>query len=98
MIVTEQEALTKRCQESFGSHGAFTDAEPELGREIVTATRNCLGSACMAWRWKGIINVYEAVPEDQKAKVGADFTVRDGIGGYCGKAGLPLQPAKAVEP
>ena len=38
MIVTEEEAKTKRCQETFNRTGSV--------REI-----NCLASGCMAWRW-----------------------------------------------
>ena len=37
MIVTEDEAKTKRCQETFG----------------VSHTNHCMGSLCMAWRWLG---------------------------------------------
>lgn len=38
MIVTEEEAKTKRCQETRG--GIAHDRD-----------RTCLGSECMAWRW-----------------------------------------------
>jgi hypothetical protein len=76
MIVTEEEAKTKRCQESFpaadalspvGSteavaipiqtvnypssfHGGFA-AGGSMTYARHTAPTNCIGSACMAWRW-----------------------------------------------
>jgi hypothetical protein len=40
MIVTEEEAKTKRCPEVFG-HMIPTASVPS----------QCVGSSCMAWRW-----------------------------------------------
>jgi hypothetical protein len=95
MIVTEQEASTKRCQEGFPasdgtttspiapSHTTYTAGAPMMtsigaGSAMTmhvaqqpTAPFNCIGSACMAWRW--FDNLHD----------GAVITPR----GYCGKAG-----------
>lgn len=64
MIVTEEEAKTKRCQEAFGpmpqatvtmgqsvpfNHGASGQMQ-YWPPSMGTAPVNCLGSACMAWR------------------------------------------------
>jgi hypothetical protein len=76
MILTEQEAQTKRCQESFGpplsQDGMSAAASPiSVYQAVQTSPMNCIGSACMAWRFS------------------ADET-GDGVSrGYCGKAGLP---------
>lgn len=43
MIVTEEEAKTKYCQESFGPGSGSWETTP--------AQRRCMGSTCMAWRW-----------------------------------------------
>lgn len=64
MIVTEQEASTKRCQESFAAaHGVSPDGAtyasswhyppPPMGAAsaVHTAPLTCIGSACMAWDW-----------------------------------------------
>lgn len=64
MIVTEEEAKKKRCQETM---------------QHVRETRNCIGSACMAWRWQMIddgdsLHVARWVKSDK---------------GFCGKAGKP---------
>jgi hypothetical protein len=75
MILTEQEAQTKRCQESFGSqpNAPFGSQHMSVSAGYVQpmSPTHCIGSACMAWRFS------------------ADET-GDGIPrGYCGKAGLP---------
>lgn len=62
MIVTEQEAKTKQCQERFGP--TMPVASPQLSTEHANpyghslagwptsmAPQTCLGSGCMAWRW-----------------------------------------------
>lgn len=79
MRVTEEEAKTKRCQESFGDNNV-SPAGHAIGMPVSgayhhgatlavqTSPSHCIGSACMAWRWA---EVYE----------GAN------IRGYCGKAG-----------
>jgi hypothetical protein len=83
MIVTEKEAKTKRCPESYGpplsDHGMIT-AQPanqsigygySMSVAVQTSPTHCIGSACMAWRTTG----------DE----GDDGTPL----GYCGKAGKP---------
>jgi hypothetical protein len=66
MTVTEEEAKTKRCQESYPaaeglSLGGFIENAPvPMGAASIssscyaryTAPVNCIGSACMAWRWE----------------------------------------------
>lgn len=88
MIITEEEAKTKRCQETFGppiqsvGSGFFTASPP---------ISNCIGSACMAWRY------YEAVPKIEifvQGETDADYVARRDrvmavLTGYCGKAGRP---------
>jgi len=89
MLLTEEEAKTKRCQEAYAaSPGAVRDPVTEYvvesvpasittayacgGTSIASASRPatapifCLGSGCMAWRWR-----VERL-------------------GYCGKAGAAL--------
>lgn len=73
MIVTEEEAKTKVC---CGGDGC--------GRLVYDGgmyRRDCLGSACMAWR----------VSSDEAAiQAGFIESELDGkIVGYCGKAGRP---------
>ena len=74
MIVTEEEAKTKRCQESYPAcrevspEGHHISASTGGGYATQTAPSFCIGSACMAWRW---------MDQDHQDK------------GYCGKAGRP---------
>ena len=74
MIVTEEEAKTKRCQESFGDGavspaGLTTVAMAHYGSAYaqITSPSMCIGTNCMAWRWA----------DGKETK------------GYCGKAGPP---------
>lgn len=93
MILTEEEAKTKWCPE----------ARANAGRTAIGTTLNrddngapfvgcyCIGSACMAWRWR------DPAPEIEIFVAGegnADFVRRRdrilaGRVGYCGKAGAP---------
>jgi len=59
MIITEKEASTKRCQESFpaallqtqaGSMIPFSSGASSVFA-VHTAPTHCIGSACMAFRW-----------------------------------------------
>lgn len=74
MSVTEEEAKTKWCPEARASNN---------GEQPVTINRSynapdpdclCIGSACMAWRWK----LQTRFDEEREGKLG-----------YCGKAGKP---------
>lgn len=94
MILTEQEAKTKRCQESYAAGaGAHADGKPILrpvpenmkdlydgADHTITnyAPVNCIGSGCMAWRW------HEIGRDPQTGRV-----LVVGNTGYCGKAGKP---------
>lgn len=64
MIVTEEEAKKKRCQETM---------------QHVRETRNCLGSACMAWRWNDSLDLIDQMVAE---RAGTRL-------GFCGKAGKP---------
>lgn len=98
MLTTEAEAKTKRCQESFGDSNigtGFTQQQalppgafaftPMATVPVTTSPYHCIGSACMAWRWGRLINVYDPT------MIEGEFTVRQELGGYCGKAGKPVQ-------
>lgn len=80
MILTEREAKTKRCQESFGD-GFVTEQQSQIwaptGRSAHSSPLHCIGSACMAWRWG------EVERDDVTGKV------LENVAGYCGKAGKP---------
>lgn len=80
MIVTEEEAKTKRCQESYPACSqvspeghTFAVAMSGGAYSMQTAPSYCIGSACMAWRW------FDNT-DDQAIKQPR---------GYCGKAGAP---------
>ncbi|MCA1458059.1 hypothetical protein I6F35_33540 [Bradyrhizobium sp. BRP22] len=91
MLVTEEEARSKRCQESFGDGSVSAGAAQAMGvpvnpfshgfspaSMVHASPHNCIGSACMAWRWMQVL-----------ASNGMDV-VQDSRGrGYCGKAGRP---------
>lgn len=75
MIVTEEEAFTKRCQEGFGPS---SDKREDPDNGLWTQPSNCLGSGCMAWNW-----LY-----GNRDSAGIDRTKGDDYArGFCGKAG-----------
>lgn len=74
MILTEDQAKTKRCQEGFGPSSDKT-AMQSVG--IWTQPAFCIASGCMAWRW----HTYDLDPVDHHQL--------NGLTGYCGKAGTP---------
>ena len=92
-MLTEDEAKTKRCQESFGDGWTTPDGRLAMsapaGVAVVASPSFCIASACMAWRWKRG-NIYTLQPDDPTS-----FIVTEGTGdysathGYCGKAGKP---------
>lgn len=105
MILTEEEAKTKRCQEGFGQ--TLPRVIAAGGEQPVT---HCIGSACMAWRWHEKPLADLTLPISESDHVGGGY-VRDGSPyveheggrarmlqrwkpryqptGYCGKAGKP---------
>jgi hypothetical protein len=111
VLTTEAEAKTKRCQESFAAAVAISEngnthattwaplpnTAPAWGgaghstvtSSVYSAPLCCIGSACMAWRWGKIINVYTPGANPQ------EFTLSQELGGYCGKAGMPIAADKA---
>lgn len=74
MILTEEEAKTKYCPETFGNPG------------LKTANQRCEASACMAWRDWGIRCANGTVWEQL---VSSGRRSGDEVLGYCGKAGKP---------
>ena len=89
MIVTEEEAKTKRCQEGFGPPLSDTPMLFSMSSGACWASPsspiNCIGSACMAWRYATEKQLEEAgFLESDLEKDGVALTP-----GYCGKAGLP---------
>lgn len=58
MILTEEEAKTKRCQESFGPAYTTPDGRSMMaviygaGYAVQASPSHCIGSGCMAWRWQ----------------------------------------------
>jgi hypothetical protein len=55
MLLTEEEAKNKRCQESFGppSDPFPNGVAYSVSVAAFMSPSNCLGSACMAWQWGG---------------------------------------------
>ncbi len=52
MIVTEEAAEMKWCPFTrSGMHGTNTSAGLNRPADFIPGTVNCIGSACMAWRW-----------------------------------------------
>lgn len=97
MSITEEEAKTKLCQESFGAprdHVSFD----YLG---AAHAMRCQGSACMAWRWLDPefehTTTLAMSPPDGDGWKHACSNVADELWqrptpcrrGYCGKAGKP---------
>ena len=86
MIVTEEEAKTKRCQESFGDHNVTDQGYMVAASQsyhmggsvaIQTSPSMCIGSSCMAWRWLTLGYALDRTKGDMHSQ------------GYCGKAGHP---------
>lgn len=76
MTVTEEEAKTKRCQESFAAashispNGMTISVSAGMSMPAATAPSYCIGSSCMAWRFQ------TGSLQERMEKLG-----------YCGKAG-----------
>lgn len=73
--MTEEEAKQKWCPHTQVAHGNMA----EFGRA------NCIGSACMMWRWDAI------TPEEKRQLrvYGDDTGPLLVIPGYCGLGGKP---------
>lgn len=95
MIVTEEDAKTKRCQESYAAAGGLSvdghieavpmppDAisfTPQLTFQRQNAPAYCIGSDCMAWRW---VREREWMPNREFGHIAEEKI------GFCGKAGKP---------
>lgn len=82
MILTEEEAKTKRCQEGFWPYAPMHSKDS-------AAPLTCIGSECMAWRWKrGSVYVPDVIDKTlfTKYEDKGDYSTTHG---YCGKAGRP---------
>jgi hypothetical protein len=92
MTLTEDEAKTKRCQESYPAAdgvnpGGFAEVSPSpispswgASAARICAPMFCIGSGCMAWRWATpqVVHKYNQPTGEIIVK------------GYCGKAGRPV--------
>ena len=89
--MTEDQAKEKWCPFVVASHtdprGRAGYSREEIGLPADTFTHACIGSACMAWRWRR----GGRHPGDAGASVDPrGFWHRDGQPlGYCGLAGEP---------
>lgn len=80
MIIAEEEAKTKICQEAISA---------QLPDDKVADASRCIGSACMAWRWKrGSAYVPDISIPGHFVEIewSGDYSTTHG---YCGKAGMP---------
>lgn len=97
MILTEEEAKTKRCHEGYGQPlynsqivNPPTCVVHELraamagGVAVMASPSHCIGSACMAWRWYGM-------------KVNADGSIYNTTEAYRVASGLEQMPEKYKE-
>jgi hypothetical protein len=98
MILTEDEAKTKRCQESYAASDGVTAGAPMatsvpqsiygasggtcIAVQTATAPMFCIGASCMAWRWQWSIAADGLHSHINDATSGKPL-------GYCGKAGRP---------
>lgn len=88
MILTEEEAKTKRCQESYGpplSSNGMSMVSAGVSIAVQTSPTHCIGSACMAWRWSGWSNGNGVYSEKNPTADHPDFHRY----GYCGKGVRP---------
>lgn len=78
--MTEDEAKTKVCcgplhQPEYAKIGEIAESKPSI--------RNCIGSACMAWRWEDVRWVR---PENNAGTREYELVPRSNLG-FCGLAG-----------
>lgn len=79
MLVTEQEAKTKRCIQVFAAVNTLPMLSDRNAATVSGATQ-CVGSACMAWRW----SIDSIDPHDLRR---VPYTGERERKGYCGLAG-----------
>lgn len=87
MILTEEEAKTKWCPETRvhvvpDMGGVYVNKPLSESNTYGYATEKsvmCIGSACMAWRWKLAREAANPIRTERS----------DYAHGYCGKAGKP---------
>ena len=92
MIVTEEVAKTKRCQESYAATsvsptGHMVTISATSTGLIATAPSMCIGSACMAWRF--LTRLDEMRLGQNEIAVYSEVDIETEVVGYCGKAGRP---------
>jgi hypothetical protein len=73
MIVTEEEAKTRVCQEAISA---------QLPDDKVADASRCIGSVCMAWRF--VRQVEASIQDCGHTQQYSPMPI-----GYCGKAGKP---------
>ena len=94
--MTEEEAKTKWCPHAIASH---TNPRQKMGDGWL---HNCIGSACMAWRWDNnaltIRMRAEVLGKAQDEIMTPEYYARNHMGdehealpreGFCGLAGRP---------
>jgi hypothetical protein len=91
MILTEEEALRRRCpvrtaQRTLSLEEITERYQPgTLPLGAIPTTTNfaaCIGEQCMAWRWEE--------PGMDSRKMPDSYRADDGPRGYCGMAGTPV--------
>ena len=105
--MTEDEAKTKWCPfVQIAGAGSVDGVWFEDNRPDTQETMNCIGSTCMAWRWRNffnpyqVINVetgetegyYECIPEPGAFDFRFEVRKSEPTGGYCGLAGKEGAP------
>jgi hypothetical protein len=76
--MTEEEAKTKTCHKTLVP--------------LLNATGSpgpCIGSACMAWRWQHIPEMYRYRDIHGNQQLGTKEGAQSTTDGYCGLAGKP---------
>ena len=76
MLLTEKEAASKRCQESYGPPLYDPSVHPHGTVGTIHSPSHCIGSSCMAWRWR-----------DDPCRLSEDVPPPRG---FCGKAIQPI--------
>ena len=93
MTLTEEEAKTKWCPfarigGSAGMDGASYNRIEHHGGDISHTAANCIGSACMAWRWVPQIGVQHDL-RSPHGTPGQQYISGNTDRGFCGLANPP---------